>query len=256
MNTDLLMNNLDENNLNNELNNNLENELSNLLDNEVTIEKQNEFLESTLGKAINTGINLALRAVLPDLIESQVIEVKDVLMKEGLSEGIKTIVNSAIDLGKSTVGIFTGKFENVSQVQNAVKNGGILDNTSFLLGKVIDEARKNKLIDPTVATMLKRGKNMILESVNNNIEDILTSQIKSIEKINRYSNNWNSFYQSKDFEGMQREYIKLKNELKNVIPLENTIKSARKIENLHELIKNKGKDFDLSNEEMKLAEIL
>ena len=37
---------------------------------------------------------------------------------------------------------------------------------------------------------------------------------------------------------------------------ENTIKNARTIENLHELIKNNGKSFELSDEEMQLAELL
>lgn len=250
MNTNLEINNIDErNNISNELYNNL-------LNNEVTENMQKDFLETTLGKAINTGINLALRAVLPDLIESQVIEVKDVLMKQGLKEGIKSITNSAIDLGKSAIGIFTGKFDNISQVQSAVKNGGIIDSTSTVLGKVIDEARKNKMINPTTATLLKRGKNMILESVNNNIEDLMTSQIKSLEKIDKYSSNWNKYYNDRDFEGMQKEYNKLKKELNNVIPLENTIKEARRIDNLHELIKNKGIDFNLSKEELELAQRL
>ena len=249
--------NLLEENINELLENNIQNNLQSLeLNNDVTVEKQNSFLESTLGKAINTGINLALRAVLPDLIESQVIEVKDVLLSQGLQEGIKTIVNSAVDLGKSAIGIFTGKFENISQVQAAVKNGGILDSTSQLLNKVIDEARKNKLINSNVATMLKRGKTMILEGVNNNIEDLMTSQIKSIEKIGKYSENWNKFYQNKDFDGMQREYKKLETELKNVIPLEQTLKNARQIENIHNLIKNNGKDFNISEEELELAKKL
>lgn len=253
MDINLLENDVNENNFNNIIQNNIDN---NYLDNQVTSEFQNQFLESTLGKAINVGINLALRAVLPDLLESQVIEVKDVLMRQGLKEGIKNIVNAAIDLGKSAIGIFTGKFENVSQVQMAVKNGGILDSTSSLLNRVIDEAKKNKLIDSTTATLLKRGKTAILESVNNNIEDLMTSQMKSLEKINKYSQNWNNYYQAHDFSGMQKEYIKLQIELKNVVPLENTIKEARKIENLHELIKNKGQDFNLTNEEIELAKKL
>ena len=249
-----------ENNINLKENNIENNNQNNLLilgnENDVTIDNQNFFLESTLGRAINTGINLALRAVLPDLIESQVIEVKDVLISQGLQEGIKTIINSAIDLGKSTIGIFTGKFENISQVQAAVKNGGILDSTSKLLNNVIDEARKNKLINKNVATMLKRGKNMILEGVNNNIEDLMTAQIKSVEKIDKYTQNWTKYYQSKDFEGMQKEYKKLENELKNVIPLEQTIKSARQIENIHNLIKNRGQDFNISEYELELAKKL
>lgn len=235
------------------LNNNIQN---NLLEIETSAEKQNNFLESAIGKAINTGINLALRVVLPDLVENQVIEVKDVLMKQGLKEGIKTIAKSAVDLGKSAIGIFTGKFENVSQLQSAVKKGGIIDSTSSLLNKTIDEAKKNNLINSSTATLLKRGKTAILESVNNNIEDLMTAQLKSVEKISKYSNNWNSYYKIKDFNGMEREYKKIKEELKNVIPLEETIKRARQIENLHNLIKNKGQNFNISQEELELAQKL
>ena len=149
-----------------------------------------------------------------------------------------------------------GGGKNISQVQAAVKNGGILDSTSKLLNNVIDEARKNKLINKNVATMLKRGKNMILEGVNNNIEDLMTAQIKSVEKIDKYTQNWTKYYQSKDFEGMQKEYKKMENELKNVIPLEQTIKSARQIENIHNLIKNRGQDFNISEYELELAKKL
>ena len=38
-----------------------------------------------------------------------------------------------------------------------------------------------------------------------------------------------------------------------MVPIENTIISARNIEMLHSLIKNKGKNFELSNEELELA---
>lgn len=39
-------------------------------------EKQNAFLESTLGKVINTGVDIALRAILPNAIEDEVIRDK------------------------------------------------------------------------------------------------------------------------------------------------------------------------------------
>lgn len=45
---------------------------------EVTIEEnQNKFLEGTLGKVINTGVDIALRAILPNAIEDEVIRNKE-----------------------------------------------------------------------------------------------------------------------------------------------------------------------------------
>ena len=38
--------------------------------------------------------------------------------------------------------------------------------------------------------------------------------------------------------------------------MENTLKQGRIIENLHTLIKNNGKNFDLTNEELELANLL
>lgn len=53
--------------------NTIENET---LSNENIIEKQNKFLEGTFGKVINTGIDIALRAILPNIIEDEVIRDK------------------------------------------------------------------------------------------------------------------------------------------------------------------------------------
>ena len=52
---------------------------------------------------------------------------------------------------------------------------------------------------------------------------------------------------------MKKEYKKIKTELNNLMPLESTIKEARKIENIQNLIQNKG-NFNLSKEELKLIE--
>jgi len=60
----------------NEINNNLSNNFITELG-EVTIEEnQNKFLEGTLGKVINTGVDIALRAILPNAIEDEIIRYK------------------------------------------------------------------------------------------------------------------------------------------------------------------------------------
>ena len=150
-----------ENNINNEIN----------IKNNLTIEnKQKNFLETTIGKTINTGIDIGLRALLPNYIEEQVIDLKDNLIKYGLKEGIKKSIDDAINIGKSAVGIVTGNFENISQVQEAIKSGGIIDNVSSLLDSIINKVQKNGLINSTVAKTIKQGKNSILNNVEKNIE--------------------------------------------------------------------------------------
>lgn len=237
----IILNNVLENNLNND----------NLL-----VEEQNNFLQSNLGKALNTGLDIALRVVLPDFIEDQIIGVKNTLMEQGLKEGFKSIVDSAIDLGKSAIGIFNGKFENTTQVENVVKKGGIIDSTSKVLNSAIDLAKKNKLINNSTASMLKNGKNVILNSINNNIENMLTNQVKSVEKLEKSIENWKSYYNEQDITKMNKEYKNINKELNNIMPLENIIKEAREIENIHNLILNNGNNFNLSETQLELAKKL
>ena len=99
---------------------------------------QNEFLQSSLWKTINTGIDIGLRALLPDLLEDQVINLKDNLLNYGFKEGMKKSINYVINFGKSAVGIVTGNFENISQMQDAVKKGGIIDSVDSILNFAIN----------------------------------------------------------------------------------------------------------------------
>ncbi len=236
-----------ENVLNNsiELNNNLE------------IEKeQKNFLETTLGKTINTGIDIGIRAILPDYIEEQIIDLKDNLIKYGLKEGIKKSIDDAINIGKSAIGIVSGNFENIAQMQEAIKNGGIIDNVSSLLDSVINKVQSNGLINSTVARTIKQGKNSILNNVEKNIENTFNNQIKALNYTEKYIENWKNYFENKDFNGMEKEYEKIKTEMNYLAPIEKMINEARTIENLHMLIKNNGQDFNLTKEQMELAEKL
>lgn len=222
----------------------------------VTEKEQNGFLNTTMGKVVNTAIDLGLRWVLPDFVENQVIDIKNSLLKGGLKEGISTTIEKGIELGKSVTGIFTGKFENVSQAQNAIKNGGIIDGISDVLDSTLNYTVKKGLIPSNIGTLIRQGKNVILDNVSNNIETEFANQLDNIGKLGKYENNWKNYYQNQDFDGMEREYEKIKDRLKQTLPLEETLKQARQIENLHLIIKNNGHDFNLTEEQKKIAEIL
>ena len=224
---------LDENK---KVNEEIDNSINNVIENGVVTEKdQNNFIETTLGKTINTAL-----------------DIKDAIMKSGFKEGINTAINSAINLGKSALGIVTGKFDNISQVNAAIKSGGIIDSLSNGIDTALNISEKNGLIQSKTALLIKKGKNMILNTVSDNIEEKFTSQIKAIEKIGKYTENWNNYYNKKDLDGMEREYDKIKKQLSEVIPMENTIKEARRIENIHNLVKSKGIDYVFSKEEEEL----
>lgn len=233
------------------LNNNIE------INNNLELEKnQKNFLETTLGKTINTGIDIGIRAVLPDFIEEQIIDLKDNLIKYGLKDGIKKSIDDAINIGKSAIGIVSGNFENISQMQEAIKNGGIIDNISSLLDAIINKVQSNGLINSTVARTIKQGKNSILNNVEKNIENTFNNQIRALNYTEKYIENWKNYFENKNFNGMEKEYIKIKKEINNLAPIEKMINEARTIQNLHNLIKNNGQDFNLTQEQIELAKKL
>lgn len=154
------------------------------------------------------------------------------------------------------MGIVTGKFENVNQMQTAVKTGGIIDGISSVLNYTINKIVDKGKIPYSVGNIIKRGKNAILNNITKNIENEFENQVDNIEKLNKYIRNWKNYYQKRDFTGMQREYEKIRDTIKEVAPIEKTINSAREVQNLHKLIKNNGQNFNLTQDQLELVKVL
>ena len=232
-------------------------EIENQILNYLNLEKnENNFLNSTLGKVVNNAIDIGIRYILPDLIEEEAIDIKDSLIKNGLKEGVQTAIDNAVTLGKSAIGIVTGNFENISQIKKAVDQGGLIDSVSEVIDFATNKAQKAGIIDRNISSLIKTGKNSILNNVSSSIEKELNNQQNNIEKLEKYSENWKKYYENQDFEGMVKEYNKMKEKLKEIIPVEETIKKARTIETIHNLIKNNGKEFNLTKDQLELVEKL
>lgn len=238
-----------------ELTNNLNQDLERT-NNSIIASAQNKFLESNLGQVINSGIDVGIKALLPDYLENGVIEIKEALVTQGLPAAIKETINQALELGKNAIGIFTGDFKNITEAKEAIEKGGLVDNASKIIDNLLDKAENNNLINPSIGNIIKNGKDVVLGILNKNVENNIENQVKSINKLNTYIKNWNKAYEKQDFNSMEKEYKKIQKELKNLMPLEATINNARKIENLHNLIKNNGKNFNISQYEKELAEKL
>lgn len=231
----------------------IENEIENdkKIENNVNLEKeQKNFFDTTLGKVIDTGLDIGLRAILPDLIEDQVINIKNALIDNGINDGIHTAVDSIIDFGKSFSGIFTGKFDNIEQVETAIGQGGIIDTTSDLLDKAIIKIYQKGIIGSQIKNLITKGKDLILSNVSSNLKNEINLQEKSFSNIVENISNFNNFYNNKDFEGMTKEYNKIQSELKKLIPLENVLNETKRIDILYNLIKNNGHNFNLNENEI------
>ena len=239
-----------------DINNVLDN-TKNCLENVLNLgSQQNEFLKSHFGTVVDNAVNVGLKAVLPDFIENQVIDVKDAILQDGIKAGIDEAISGSIDLGKSLIGIFTGNFETVSQIQNAVKKGGMIDAISSVIDKGIDVAVSTGVVDKNIGNVISSGKKTIFKNISNNVENSLENQINSVEKIEKYCEKWNSAYKNQDLETMKKEFKNINKQLENIVPLESTINKAREIENLQKVIENNGGNFNISNETFELAKVL
>ena len=237
------------------INNLKEIELKNEKQNELTV-KQENFLETTLGQIINTGIDVGIRVVLPEWLEDEMIEIKDSVLNDGFKEGVKTAISKAIDMGKAIQGIFTGNFENISQIKAVIESGGLLDTISKLLDNVITWAKDKELISSSTAKLIKSSKKTIIENIENSIDNSLENQVTAIEKIDGYIEKWNNYYKEQDLTNMKKIYTRMQNELEKVVPIQDVLDKVEQLGNLHELIVNNGGDFNLTEEEIELSTML
>ena len=141
-------------------------------------------------------------------------------------------------------------------MRDAVKTGGIIDSVSNLINFTINKIVDNGKLSYSLGNTIKKGKSVILSNISKNIENNFENQINNIEKLNKYSENWKQYFNNNDFDGMQREYEKIREKMKEIAPIEKTLNTVNVIENLHKLIKNNGKNFNLTQEEIELVALL
>lgn len=219
-------------------------------------EKSQNFLETNLGQVVNGAIDFGIKAVLPDWLEDEIIEIKDSVFNDGFKEGICLAINKAIDMGKAIEGIFTGNFESVSQIKDVIKSGGLLDTISKMLDSIIKWAKDEKIINSSTARLIKSNKNIIIENIENSIDNSLLNQAEAIVKIDGYIEKWKNYFDNKDFTNMKKTYSKIEKQMEELVPIQGVLDKVEYVENLQQLIENNGKNFDLTEEELELANML
>lgn len=230
-------------------------ELESEINNELKLEnKQNNFLDTFMGKTINGAIDIGLRTILPDLIEEQIIDIKNALLENGLQEGIKTAIDSGKNFAKSFLGIFTGNFENIDQIKIAVGNGGIVDTISDVIDFSLEKIYENGSINNAIYSLIKGGKNVLINNITSNLNNELEKQSNLIGNLESNIEKLKEAYTNKNFERMNKIYKNIENNINSIIPIENVIKEIRQIENVQNFIKSKGENYEISELEKELIE--
>lgn len=215
--------------------------------------QKNEIITNIL-ETVNNSLDIGLKAILPDFIENDIIDIKNKFIEEGFLEGIKEIIQKLEDIGKSITGIFTGQFESIEQIKRVIKENGILDGISDLIDKIIKKLLDNKKISKKVYNIIKSGKKELLNSMENSFENLYKQETYDLDKLNQDCEEWKNKYKEKDYEGMEKAIKKIKQKLNKNKLLEETITEARKIEQIQKYISEKGDIKNLSADEIELLE--
>ena len=222
----------------------------------LNLSNENSFFENTFSNIINGALEAGLRMLLPDKIENEVINVKDAFMEQGFPGAIKETINSAINIGKKLLGNESKNFENIDQIGQAFKDGKLIEGVSNTIDFVLDKIEKSNILPEYITNIIKSGKNILLNCVSNDVNNELVIENKNINKLKKYTEKWKEEYNNRDFNSMEKTMKKINSIMEKIAPIESVINEAKSIENMHDLIKNNGQNFELNYEEKELAKLL
>ena len=223
MNLDLIS----EKNLNTQLTNDItKNEIS---------KSQNNFIGDMFKNALNFGVDLGIKALVPDLIEDQVLDIKDAILENGFSDGVSTLMKKVDEFKNSIKGIFTGNFNTIQEIETATKQGGIIKSVSKGLSKGIDAGVKSGAIPKPVGRIIKFATSKAY---------FKGKQMKKFDTLDELNKKWYDALDKRDFNKMSKYTDKISEISKDLVKFSKIIDETKKIEELHNFIKeNNSFDF-------------
>lgn len=221
--------------------------------------EQKEFLDTTIGKIVDAGLDFAISTFVPDLIEKPVSNLKDKLLSWDFNKEKETISSGALEQTKKSEEN-SGKEVDIGNVVANLKDFLKEEKTINSFSKIIDAAIKELVdkdkISSNVSKMVKEGKNAVVEKIKEKIDHELDGQIVYVEELKEQTEKWKNYYQEKDIKNMKAVSKKIDSLMEDIMPIDTILTEAKQIQNLQQLIENNNNQFDLSSTQLELAKML
>lgn len=208
-----------------------------------TVAKQNDNLNYILQNIINWSIDKGIKYLFPNLIGDKIVKIKNSILNSNTQEKITSGIQNIINMENKKSSISNKENNDIQKIEEILNDPKTIEMLTEIVEKILNNMDNVKIKD----------KSIVLKDIHKNLSKDITEQINSINNINNYSKDWYNFFEKENFNSMNKSFNKIKNELKNIAPIEEIIIKTKKIENLHELVKGKGGDFNITKEEMELA---
>lgn len=172
-------------------------------------------------------------------------EVMDVV-KVAIEAVIKGVLKKKFDVNYST---FNDMKDGLNSFMNGDLKNALKETSDAALGKI-------EKLDGTVKTVIKTIKNSVIDKVVNTEEyELINKQTKILNKISKNCEKFNDAMEKNDEKTMKSKVNAIKKDMKEILPIRETISKAQGIIDRYELWQNKGKE-PLTKEETELIEKL
>lgn len=172
-------------------------------------------------------------------------EVMDVV-KVAIEAVIKGVLKKKFDVNYST---FNDMKDAINSFMNGDLKNALKETSDAALGKI-------ESLDGTVKTVIKTIKNSVIDKIVNTEEyELINKQTKILNKISKNCDKFNEAMERNDEKTMKSKVNAIKKDMKEILPIRETILKAQGVIDRYELWQNKGKDA-LTKEENELIEKL
>lgn len=213
--------------------------------------KENFGLDNTINEVANTlEENIALEVDKLNLNESIWKKMSKSAMADAVKVAIEAVLKGVL---KKKFGINFSTFNEMKDTLDSVMNGDLKEALKTSSDAAIDSLKK---LDGVTRTTIKTVKNAVIDkTIDSEKYEIINKQTKLLNRISNNCEKFNEAMKLNDEKTMKSKASSIKKDMKEILPIRETISKAQAVLDKYSLWQNKG-NMALTTEENELIDKL